>query len=73
MEDSTLVLVVGYFIPMILNMLGVYSMDKVKTLGDFLKWGWIYFLPIANFIGAVAFLLTCLEMLWNKIKNIKIK
>jgi hypothetical protein len=73
MKDSTLVLVILYFIPMVLTMLFVYSMDRVKTSGDFLSWGWVYLLPIANLIGAIAFLLACLEMFWSRIKNIKIK
>jgi hypothetical protein len=73
MEDSTLFIVVLYFIPMILTMLFAYFHDNTETLGDFLRWSWMYFLPIANVVGLVCFLVIFLKNFWNRIKNIKIK
>ena len=73
MENSTLVIILCYIIPMILSMMLAYFDDNTETLGDFLRWSWVYLIPLINVVGSVGFLEICLRKFWNRIKNIKIK
>jgi hypothetical protein len=54
-------------------MMLAYFDDNTETLGDFLRWSWVYLIPLINVVGSVGFLEICLRKFWNRIKNIKIK
>jgi cytochrome bd-type quinol oxidase subunit 2 len=73
MESETLVIIVLYLIPMVLSMLVTYFDDDTETLGDFLRWSWVYLIPLINVVGSVCFFVIYLNKFWNRIKNIKIK
>jgi hypothetical protein len=67
-----------YILPMIINLLFVYSDKQVTTIGDLMRSWWGYFVPVLNLLITIAipiYYLTmyCKEEFWDKIKNIKIK
>ena len=78
MDNILFLITVFYFIPMIINLLFVYSDKYVTTIGDLMNSWWGYFVPIVNLCVSIAipiYYLTqyCKFNLWDKIKNIKIK
>lgn len=81
--ENVVYLVLGlYILPMILNILFVYSDSQVKTIGDLMvdNW-WTYFVPFLNlficlmipFYYIVEFIKNKLKDKWENFKNIKIK
>jgi len=73
MEDSTLIIVVCYFIPMIVSMLACYFSDDVETLGDLIRASWLFSIPFLNIVVFLAIIFFLLEIFWSRIRNIKIK
>jgi hypothetical protein len=82
MEATNLILI-GYFLPLILNLFFIYLGEDIKTVGDFLislKEGSVYvFFPIINLIATIAYTIMCLseyfgdKLWWKKFKQMKIK
>lgn len=68
-----------YILPMILNLLFVYSDDGVKTLGDLMVSWWGYFVPLVNLLVTIAIPIYYIteyfesKKIIQRIKNIKIK
>ena len=69
-----------YFVPMVINMVYMYcDKDEVKTLGDFLKVWWAYFIPVLNLLMVIILLFYYIDEYlklgerWEKFKNIKIR
>lgn len=67
-----------YILPMVFNLLFVYSDKQVTTVEDLMRSWWGYFVPLLNLLVTIAipiYYLTayCKSELWDKIKNIKIK
>jgi hypothetical protein len=73
MESETLVIILCYIVPMVLSIMLIYFDDGTETLGDFLRWSWVYLIPLINVVGSVCFLVVFLGKFWNRIRNIKIK
>jgi len=82
MENIYLIGLALYLIPMIANILFVYSDKQVKTIGDLMvdNW-WTYFVPFLNLfimlIIPIYYLIMYIEYLfkdrWENFKNTKIK
>jgi hypothetical protein len=82
MEVVNLILI-GYFLPLIVNLFFIYLGKGIKTVGDFLrslKEGSVYvFFPIINLIATIAYAIMCLSeylgdnLWWKKFKQMKIK
>jgi hypothetical protein len=82
MENIYLIGLALYLIPMIANILFVYSDKQVKTIGDLMvdNW-WTYFVPFLNLcimiMIPIYYLGVYLEYIfrerWNNFKNTKIK
>jgi hypothetical protein len=67
-----------YILPMIINLLFVYSDEQVTTVEDLMHDWWVYFVPILNLLVTIAIpihylTMYCKREFWDKIKNIKIK
>ena len=69
-----------YLLPMVINMLFVYSDNKsVHTVGDFLNYWWAYFIPFINLFMTLClpiyYIDVCLKLgkRWERFKNIKIR
>jgi len=78
MDNIWFLITVFYFIPMIFNLLFVYSDKQVTTIEDLMRSWWGYFIPVLNLLITIAipvYYLTeyCKGEFWDKIKNIKIK
>lgn len=78
MENLTYYILVLYLLPMIFNLIFVYSDKQVTTIEDLMRSWWGYFVPLLNLLVTIAipiyYLTTyCKSELWDKIKNIKIK
>jgi hypothetical protein len=77
--DNIWWLIIGlYFVPMIFNLLFVYSDKEVTTVEDLMRSWWGYFVPLLNLLVTIAIPIYyisvyCKNDLWNKIKDIKIK
>jgi len=82
MENIYLIGLALYLIPMIANILFVYSDKQVKTIGDLMvdNW-WTYFVPFLNLfimlMRPIYYLIMYIEYLfkdrWENFKNTKIK
>ena len=82
MENIYIICLALYFIPMIANILFVYSDKQVKTIGDLMvdNW-WTYFVPFLNLcimiMIPIYYLIIYLEYIfkdrWENFKNTKIK
>ena len=79
MENLTYYILGLYVLPMIINILFVYSDKQVKTLGDLMVGWWGYFVPLLNLLVTIAIPIYYIGeyIQWNsiieKIKKIKIK
>jgi hypothetical protein len=67
-----------YILPMVFNLLFVYSDKQVTTIGDLMRSWWGYFVPIVNLLVTIAISIYYLSewlkcSFFDKIKNIKIK
>lgn len=67
-----------YILPMVFNLLFVYSDKQVTTVEDLMRSWWGYFVPLLNLLVTIAIPIYYLTMyckgeFWDKIKNIKIK
>ena len=69
-----------YVLPMVINILFVYSDNKfVHTVGDLLKFWWAYFVPFLNIFMTLCLPIYCIDVYfklgerWEKFKNIKIR
>lgn len=79
MENLTYYILGLYVLPMIINILFVYSDKQVKTLGDLMFNWWGYFIPLLNLLVTMAIpiyyigeYIKCNDII-EKIKKIKIK
>jgi hypothetical protein len=82
MENMLLIGLALYLIPMIANILFVYSDKEVKTIGDLMvdNW-WTYFVPFLNLcimlMIPIYYLIIYIEYIfkdrWENFKNTKIK
>ena len=79
MENLTYYILGLYVLPMIINILFVYSDKQVKTLGDLMVSWWGYFVPLLNLLVTMAIpiyyigeYIKCNDII-EKIKKIKIK
>lgn len=79
MENLTYYILGLYVLPMIINILFVYSDKQVKTLGDLMVSWWGYFVPLLNLLVTIAIPIYYIgeyiqsNSIIEKIKKIKIK
>lgn len=79
MENLTYCILGFYVLPMIINILFVYSDKQVKTLGDLMVIWWGYFIPLLNLLFTITMPIYCItkyfesKKIIEKIKKIKIK
>lgn len=78
MENLTYYILALYVLPMMFNLIFVYSDEQVTTIEDLMRSWWGYFVPLVNLLVTIAipiYYLTiyCKSELWDKIKKIKIK
>jgi hypothetical protein len=79
MENLTYYILGLYVLPMVFNLIFVYSDKQIKTLGDLMTSWWGYFVPIVNLLVMIAIPIYYISEYFesnkiiDKIKNIKIK
>lgn len=79
MDNLTYYILGLYVLPMIINILFVYSDKQVKTLGDLMVSWWGYFVPLLNLLVTIAIPIYYItkyfesKKIIEKIKKIKIK
>lgn len=79
MENLTYYILVLYVLPMIINILYIYSDKQVKTLGDLMFCWWAYFIPLLNLLFTMLTPIYVVAKYFQsndvieKIKKIKIK
>jgi hypothetical protein len=78
MENLSYYILALYVLPMMFNLIFVYSDEQVTTIEDLMRSWWGYFVPLVNLLVTIAipiYYLTiyCKSELWDKIKKIKIK
>lgn len=79
MENLTYYILGLYVLPMIINILFIYSDKQVKTLGDLMFNWWGYFIPLLNLLVTIAMPIYYTtkyfesKKIIEKIKKIKIK
>jgi hypothetical protein len=79
MENLTYYILGLYVLPMVFNLLFVYSDKQINTLGELLEKWWGYFVPLLNLLVTIAIPIYYISVyfesskVFEKIKNIKIK
>lgn len=78
----TIFILLFYVLPMLITMFDGYIDEETKTIRDFLKWSWVYFLPLVNLFFSFGLLIMYIGELktvkrirtkWNQLLDTPIK
>lgn len=53
----TIFILLFYVLPMLITMFETYIDEDTKTIRDFIKWSWVYFIPLVNLFFSIGLLI----------------